>query len=92
MQKKILTLPSKNINNKKNENIEVYPNPVNEKIIFKNFQNIERVDIFNYLGDNVKSIDDHLDYVDLTDIKDGIYSIIIKSKEFVYTKKIIKNH
>ncbi len=87
-----LTLPSTNINNIKNENIEVYPNPVNEKLIFKNFQNIERVDIFNYLGDNVKSIDDHLDYVDLTDIKDGIYSIIIKTKEFVYTKKIIKNH
>lgn len=71
---------------------EIYPNPTNKFINIKNKngENIEKIEIFNSLGKLIKPNDINNSYLDVTDLKKGIYFFRIKTENGIVTKKIIK--
>ena len=72
----------------------VYPNPFKDKLTVK-YNGIESIDIFNVVGEKVKSIDfsstEGKIEVDLSELTSGVYFYrTYREKNIVETKKIIK--
>lgn len=74
----------------KNENIAIYPNPT-DGIISVDAYHIDEVSIYNLVGQKVKTltVDDDNCMIDLSDYKDGVYFVKIKTENEIITKKII---
>lgn len=71
----------------KNKRILVYPNPFNNNINIKNIDDFSKYKIFNLLGALIKEGFVNEGYLNLEDLKSGIYCLAINSKSF----KIVKN-
>ena len=79
------------------ENIKVYPNPakyeLNIELPFNDEQNIE-IYLYNQAGAIVKIINPEYNLseinIPLYNIENGIYTLVIKRKEDLYCKRIIK--
>lgn len=71
--------------------ISVYPNPVNSEV-FINSQNnvINKIEIFNSIGQTVKTINSGFDMVSVSDFAPGVYLIKLYSEDGTISKKIIK--
>ena len=69
----------------------VYPKPVDSKL-FINCQNhlIDKIEIFNSLGQTIKTISSNFNSVDVSDFASGIYLMKLHSKDKTVSKKIIK--
>lgn len=80
------------LNELDSENLIIYPNPTDRKILLKNEgKNIDQLQIFNQKGELVRIYNNinNLD-IDISDLEIGSYTIILKYGENVITKKIIK--
>jgi len=80
---------------RKSNNISIYPNPFKDKLIFEQKNQIEniQVEILDFQGKQLKYLQfsEKLKVADVSDLQNGIYFIkIIKNKE-VNIEKYLKN-
>ena len=69
----------------------VYPNPVDDKLYIETTNAVKLVEVFNANGSlerRIKEIDGN--YIDLSDINDGLYYITVITDKNSFTKKLIK--
>jgi hypothetical protein len=71
------------------DNIEVYPNPVTDYLTIKSDSKINKVEIYDVSGRNMKS-NLNGDKIDVTNLNSGNYIINIETKEGKTSKKFIK--
>src|SRR5574343_202040 len=81
-----------NSENFKNNELKIYPNPFNDylKLSTETNLNIERITIYNSLGQIVNTNTSNYDYIDVSKLKTGYYFIEIVSDEGKKIEKIIK--
>lgn len=73
------------------ERIAIYPNPSNSVIYLQEEQlMISKIQVKNSLGQNVKTINDAFEVVDLSNLSPGIYILKIDGEFGTISKKIIK--
>lgn len=72
--------------------IEVFPNPSNS-IIHLNAQNttIFKIELYNSLGQNIKTLKNNFETIEISDLTDGIYIMKIFTEFGTLNKKILKN-
>jgi hypothetical protein len=76
----------------KEEYISIYPNPSNDFLrINSSKKSIKEIIILNSLGLSVYH-DSFTDTINISNIENGIYLVILKSDNYSFTKKIIINH
>ncbi|GGK10380.1 hypothetical protein GCM10007962_00670 [Yeosuana aromativorans] len=70
---------------------KLYPNPVKDYLHISSKVKIEKVTIYNLLGVMVKSIDNHTEAIDLSNLSQGTYLIKAFTAQGVVDKIIVKN-
>jgi len=70
--------------------ITVYPNPVINKLYIDGTSKVFEIDITNLQGQVVKSESNLTDFIDLTELKSGIYIVKIKYDGVEIIRRIIK--
>jgi hypothetical protein len=71
--------------------IEVYPNPSNKIIFIKSpYTRIMKIEIFNAQAIHLKTIENHFDSLDISNLPSGIYFLKIFTEDTTLIKKIIK--
>ncbi len=72
--------------------ITIYPNPVKSKfsLSYPNLM-ISKVEIFNSLGQNIKTINDNFEEIDMSAITSGIYILKITTEFGIIKKKMLKS-
>lgn len=76
------------------ESMMLFPNPAQQFLNLNANETISSVRIFNYDGRELSanvSISDHTAVVDLSGLKQGIYFLLIKTKEKSMYRQVIKN-
>lgn len=77
------------VDHRDDTNITLYPNPVTSILNIDTPNKVEKIEIFNLLGQKVLSVDD--DWVDVRSLNKGIYiSKIHQEGDIVSTKRFIK--
>ena len=72
--------------------IQIYPNPSSDRIFVKsNHSMIEKIEIYNAIGQLNKSVVSDFNSLDISDLLVGVYSLKIYTDNGVLSKKIIKN-
>lgn len=73
------------------ETIAIHPNPTNSKI-FLNFNRfvISKIQIINSIGQNIKTVENDFEVLDLSDYTSGIYLLKIYTEIGIIYKRIIK--
>ncbi len=72
--------------------VKVYPNPTKDLIFLDYSNDIETLTLYNINGQLVKTITNfESEPLDLSDLKNGVYFLSIKTENSVVTKKIIKH-
>ena len=76
-----------------NQEISVYPNPSSDFLKISAFKNIDEINIYDIMGKQVYSNKTNTKTLDLniSNFKNGYYSIKIKVGEFIKVKSFIKN-
>jgi len=73
--------------------IKVYPIPSNSKVFIKSNNNtITKIEIYNTLGQVIKTVNKNLKTLDISDFPEGIYLIKIFTELGTINKRIIKNN
>jgi hypothetical protein len=79
-------------NNFELTSIQIYPNPSSDRIFIKsNNSMIEKIEIYNAIGQLNKSVISDFNSLDISDLFEGVYSLKIYTENGVFSKKIIKN-
>ena len=73
-----------------NEQVSMYPNPVERYLTIRSVHPITRVQVFSLLGDLIKEETKNYTRIDLHGLNSGIYMIKIHSNQFHVTKKLVK--
>ena len=69
----------------------VYPNPVDSKLFIDSQKNvIDKIEIYNSVGQTVKTINIGFDIINMSDCTSGIYLIKLHSEDKTAFKKILK--
>ena len=70
---------------------KIYPNPANSKL-FVDSENIliDKIEIFNSLGETVKTINAGFEVINISDFASGIYLMKLYSEDKTVSKKFIK--
>lgn len=76
--------------NKKINKIQLYPNPVKNRLFIKSNDKIEKIQVYNTLGRLIKS-NTNLNNIDLSDLKKSAYIVRVYTKKGIEKKVIIKN-
>jgi hypothetical protein len=73
------------------ERIAIYPNPTNSDI-YLNFKslNISKIQIVNSIGQNIKTINNDFESINIADLSSGIYILKINTELGMINKKIVK--
>lgn len=81
-----------NIHNN-NSNATIYPNPSNNhiKIGGMDLKDIERISIFNSIGQKVYESEIYEDGIDISELDNGIYFVLINENDNIIRKTITKN-
>lgn len=80
------------VNDSKNLDYNIYPNPVLNQFIIENSENIQSVEIFQMDGKLVKNLLVNGSPIDITDLHTGIYIVKLTDKNNqTVVKKIVKN-
>ena len=69
--------------------ISLYPNPTKDKIKINSVRNIDKVKIYNVLGNKVHETKSSI--IDLSEQTSGIYFLRIYYESIIISKKVIKN-
>jgi len=75
-------------------NVDIYPNPATDFIHFSfdRYSEERELSIYNSLGQHIltKEIKDVNNQIKLSELKNGLYQILIKGEEGVYRKSVLK--
>lgn len=73
-------------------NLRLFPNPTKDRLIISNSSSIEKIELYNLIGQKIFEKDFLTDKIniDLTNYKKGVYLIKIFSEGKVQTNKVIK--
>jgi hypothetical protein len=74
---------------KLNNNIDVFPNPFNDKIEFRNVVNSE-INIYDLLGNLILTESGEIKIINTTELLKGNYIIEVKDNETIYRKIMLK--
>ena len=72
--------------------VTIYPNPAKDKVSINGFDatTIKKASIISILGQNIKSIDNPGNQIDISNIQDGIYLLKLQLEDNkVITKKLV---
>ncbi|MFI1770232.1 T9SS type A sorting domain-containing protein [Thalassobellus citreus] len=71
--------------------IDIYPNPTSSLIYIKSQNSpVLKIEIFNSLGQSIKTIENKFETIDISDLSNGFYIMKIDSKFGTLNKRIIK--
>ena len=82
--------PTSDITPKSNVNFTVYPNPCTEFLNITSDENVESIEILNANGQKIKTLETIQNTVDVSDLKNGVYFIVVKAGKQETVKKIVK--
>lgn len=84
----VLGLP----NNSATQKVVLYPNPVTSELNISspNSKTIEKVSVYNLVGQLVKNVGGNHKSIDMSDLSSGTYLVKIQTNEGVIDRKIIK--
>ena len=73
--------------------LELFPNPVHDKLFVKGLDKLSGVTVVNVLGQTVlvKQSTGHQGYIDVSELADGVYFLKAEGKQGAFTAKFIKN-
>jgi len=80
------------INEKQESALEVFPNPVKHQLNFQlpNAASIEMAELFTIEGKLLMRTTDGANYLNTSNLGDGVYILRVKSGDRVYQRKIVK--
>ena len=71
---------------------ELYPNPVSDRLFVKSsLYNVEKVEIYSVLGQQIKSIDKNTDQINVSELSNGVYLIKLYAEDRFAVKRFVKN-
>ncbi len=72
--------------------VKLYPNPVSDELHISISDNneIQKISIYNIVGQLVKTVNGNNDTINTSDLKNGVYLVKIQTNEGTVDKKIIK--
>lgn len=76
-----------------NEELQVYPNPVQDKLMMTNTENVESIVIHNLLGQPIRqfAFDNELFSIDVSELPKGQYILSVqKTNGIIVTKRFMK--
>lgn len=77
-----------------NNLVQVFPNPFNASLTVRSMDDkeIENIRILTITGQEVKSVQMNTNHVvmDVSDLSEGIYVVIIQTEDGLFTKKLMK--
>ena len=73
-------------------NIEVFPNPADDKVFLNSKETIHSVRLYDYTGQVLmkKSINDKSHQLNISELKPGIYFLMMETENRSVTEQIIK--
>lgn len=71
--------------------VGLYPNPAKEFVIISCNEQIETVEVYNVVGEQVKFVRDQITQINVADLSSGVYSIRLFTKNGHATKRFIKD-
>ena len=73
--------------------IALYPNPVSQtlNIEYKSYDKIEQIRLFDTFGKLVIEIKELASKVDVSNLPEGLYYLVVQSKGETQTLRIVKN-
>jgi len=75
------------------DKIKVYPIPSNSKVFIKSNSNtVTKIEIYNILGQVIKTVNKNLETLDISGLSEGVYVIKLFTKHGTVNKRIIKNN
>ncbi|MDR0833088.1 MAG: T9SS type A sorting domain-containing protein [Candidatus Symbiothrix sp.] len=77
------------IDNVSTQNLSVYPNPAKHDLFIRSDSPIEKIDLYNQLGQLVLKATDFVEKIDVSHLEAGIYFVRIIVDGTVVTKKIV---
>jgi uncharacterized protein (TIGR02145 family) len=73
-----------------NDDLEIYPNPASEKLFIKNTPSNSYIYIYNLQGEKVIFLHNISDFIDISNLKKGIYMLKLFNSEKFCIKKFVK--
>ena len=86
----VLTCGTLSIGENGMENINVYPNPVNNKLVIETEYEIEKIVVYNVYGQQTTVNEQQSLFLDMSSLSSGIYFIKIYTDNGNFIKRIIK--
>ena len=72
--------------------VNVFPNPTSESFTLSNNDVIDQIDLYNNLGQKLKTFQfENGEYFNVTDLKAGIYSLVLKNKDGLTLHSLMLN-
>ncbi len=90
----IYTTPLSIIGNRNKANLKLFPNPVDNYIVIKNYEFLNgdfEIAIFDYSGNIIKFLKSNKEEIFIGDLKPGLYLLRISYDDNTYINKFIKN-
>lgn len=86
------SLPSSVFQENLDDDVSIYPNPSQHGILVESSKTIDRITIYNCIGEQILTFPSEKtsEYIEIDQLKSGIYFIDIISTNEVYRKKFIK--
>lgn len=70
--------------------ITIYPNPATNKLNIRSYKSLEQIEIYNFSGQLVKSIQNAVTSVNISDLENGFYLLRLTSSDSVQSFKFLK--
>ena len=70
------------------KDVNIYPNPTSG-LVYVDVESSFDVVIYNYQGQVVKKLYGNNDYIDMSDLNEGMYFVEVKTKDNVIVKKVL---
>ena len=72
--------------------VNVFPNPTSESFTLSNNDVVNQIDLYNNLGQKLKTFQfENGEYFNVTDLKAGIYSLVLKNKDGLTLHSLMLN-
>jgi hypothetical protein len=72
-------------------NVNIYPNPVDDRLYIETQSLIESVVIYTITGQQLSAISHQPSVIDVSNLNSGIYFVKISTEEGDIVKRIVKN-
>lgn len=73
-------------------NAKVFPNPASNQLQINSSRSIDRIELYNMLGQRVLQKENETDLIDVSSIDNGIYLLKIYSGNLEQTEKVVVEH